>query len=93
MYSSYFLWYNVGILKKNFWYINDGKPNKKDDRAVSFLTQLGLINRYRTIEELKDMDLDVCPDYKEPYEKLKLLQEESFKYLDLLVKDCEKSEK
>lgn len=81
------------ILKKNFWYINDGKPNKKDDRAVSFLTQLGLMNRYRTIEELKNVDLDVCPDYKEPYEKLKLLQEESFKYLDLLVKDCEKSEK
>ena len=66
--------------------------NKKDDRAVSFLTQLDLMGRYKTIDELKNIDLREYPSYKKPYEKLKLLQKESFEYLDLLVKDCEKSE-
>ncbi len=80
------------IYQKNFWYINDGMLNKKDDRAVSFLTQLDLMGRYKTIDELKNIDLREYPSYKKPYEKLKLLQKESFEYLDLLVKDCEKSE-
>ena len=50
------------IYKKNFWYINDGIPNKKDDRAVSFLSQLGLMDRYKTIEELKKLDLMQMPN-------------------------------
>lgn len=76
------------IYKKNFWYINDGIPNKKDDRAVSFLSQLDLMDRYKTIAELKEIDLMKNPDYEKPYIKLEKLKKESFKYLDSILKEC-----
>lgn len=73
------------IYKKNFWYISDGKINKTDDRAQSFLTQLGLMGRYKTIEELMALDLSVAPDYTLPYQKLAELQQYSYKYLDEII--------
>lgn len=75
------------IFQKNFWYIDSGKNDlSKDDRAVSFLTQLGLMDRYKTILELKKIDLTVCPDYVRVYEKLNALKDESFTYLDNIMK-------
>lgn len=73
------------IYKKNFWYISDGKPNKTDDRAQSFLTQLGLMERYKTIDELMTLDLSVAPDYEIPYQKLSALQKFSYGYLDKVI--------
>lgn len=73
------------IYKKNFWYINDGKSNKTDDRAQTFLTQLGLMGRYKTIEELKAIDLFQCPDYDEAYARLEELQQFSYDYLNQIV--------
>ena len=76
------------IFKKKFWYINSGKNDlSKDDRAVSFLTQLGLMNRYRTIEDLKAIDLSILPDYKVVEEKLEILKKESFDYLEKIVNE------
>lgn len=81
------------IYKKNFWYINDGIPNKKDDRAVSFLSQLGLMDRYKTIDELKKLDLMQMPSYDKPYLELEKLKKHSYEYLDSIIKDCEQSDK
>lgn len=75
------------IFKKNFWYISDGKVNKTDDRAQSFLTQLGLMGRYKTIEELMTTDLSCGPDYSEPYIKLAELQKSSYAYLDGVINE------
>lgn len=75
------------IFKKNFWYISDGKVNKTDDRAQSFLTQLGLMGRYKTIEELMETDLSCAPDYTDPYMKLAELQKSSYAYLDGIINE------
>ena len=77
------------IYKKNFWYISDGKIDNKDDRAQSFLSQLGLMDRFKTIDELKNLDLTISPDYTNPYCKLHNLQEYSYKYLDEIVMEIE----
>ena len=76
------------IYSKNFWYIDSGHNDpSKDDRAISFLTQLNLMDRYKTIEKLKGIDLlNAIPDYKSVYKNLKALREDSFKYLDNLSK-------
>lgn len=79
------------IYKKDFWYINDGKPNKTDDRAQSFLTQLGLMGRYKTIEELKSIDLFKSPDYDDAYARLEELQQLSYDYLNQIVTVNKKS--
>ncbi|MBE6051519.1 MAG: polysaccharide pyruvyl transferase family protein [Clostridium sp.] len=76
------------IFKKDFWYIDSGKNDlSKDDRAVSFLKQLGLMERYQTIENLKTIDLFTIPDYTVVEEKLKVLKKESFDYLESIVND------
>lgn len=79
------------IYKKNFWYISDGKPNKTDDRAQSFLTQLGLMERYKTIDELMALDLSVAPDYEIPYQKLSALKKYSYGYLDEVIQQIRES--
>lgn len=74
------------IFHKNFWYINSGHNDlSKDDRAVSFLNQLGLIARYKTIDELKKINLRQEPNYAEVQIKLEQLQKQSFKYLEKVV--------
>lgn len=75
------------IYKKIFWYISDGKVDEKDDRAQSFLSQLGLMNRYKTIDELMKIDLLNPPNYTEPYQKLEKLQESSYNYIDEIVNE------
>lgn len=75
------------IFKKNFWYISDGKVNKNDDRAQSFLTQLGLMGRYKTIKELMATDISRSPDYTDPYIKLAELQKFSYAYLNGIINE------
>ena len=46
------------IYKKTFWYIRSkDSESSKDDRAITFLSQLGLMSRYKTVDELKQLDL------------------------------------
>lgn len=79
------------IYRKNFWYISDGGVNKKDDRAQSFLTQLELMERYKTIAELMETDLLYSPDYTLPYQRLEELQEHSYKYLAEIVQGIKRN--
>mgnify|MGYP000220081502 CR=1 FL=1 len=67
------------IFHKNFWYIDSGHNDlSKDDRAVSFLTQLKLTDRYKTISSLLQTDLSLIPDYTQPDQALAKLREECF---------------
>ena len=74
------------IYHKNFWYIDSGHNDlTKDDRAVSFLSQLGLMERYKTVEYLKEHELNVTPDYAEVDVKLEEMIEQSMQYLRGIV--------
>ena len=76
------------IFHKNFWYIDSGHNDlSKDDRAVSFLTQLKLTDRYKTISSLLQTDLSLIPDYTQPDQALAKLREEAFEYIEGIVND------
>lgn len=49
--------------EKCFWYIKGADHNPKDDRAVSLLTQLGLLDRFVDRDELMRQDLFKDIDY------------------------------
>ena len=74
------------IYNKNFWYIDNGHNDPtKDDRAISFLTQLDLMDRYKTMNELESLDMLDTPNYEETMKKLDVLKKESYKYIEQLV--------
>lgn len=76
------------IFHKSFWYIDSGHNDlSKDDRAVSFLTQLKLTDRYKTISSLLQTDLSLIPDYTQPDQALAKLREEAFEYIEGIVND------
>lgn len=76
--------------RKCFWYINDGSGSSgKDDRALTFLSQLGLMDRYKTIPELLQTDLLQEKDYTEAEKRLLTLRAESFAYLDKIAEDIQ----
>ena len=76
------------ILHGNFWYNDSGHNDlSKDDRAVSFLTQLKLTDRYKTISSLLQTDLSLIPDYTQPDQALAKLREEAFEYIEGIVND------
>ncbi len=76
------------IFHKKFWYIDSGNNNpEKDDRAISILSQLGLHDRYRTINWLVNAKLDDEINYNETDIKLKKLKEESFAYLKGIINE------
>lgn len=77
------------IFHKNFWYINSGHNDlSKDDRAVSFLTQLHLMDRYRTTESLlSSTKLLAAPNYDECDKALAILRAESLSYIESIVND------
>lgn len=76
------------IFRKNFWYIDSGHSDlTKDDRAVSFLQQLGLLGRYQKIEYLLSTDVSAMPDYATVEKKLNTLRERSFAYLESVIND------
>ncbi len=76
------------IYEKCFWYLNDGGNDpEKDDRALTFLNQLHLMDRYKTIPELAAANLLQTKDYTEAKGKLAELRAASFAYLDEIVKE------
>lgn len=76
------------IFHKDFWYIDSGNNDlSKDDRAVSFLTQLELMGRYKTIPVLLESDLLEKPDYGNSDLALKKLRNDAFSYLESVVND------
>lgn len=74
------------LYEKCFWYLDDGNNDpEKDDRALTLLSQLSLMDRYKTISEMSQIDL-LCPkDYTESKEKLAQLQAQSFEFLNGIV--------
>lgn len=74
------------IYRKNFWYIKSkDSESSKDDRAITFLSQLGLMSRYRTIKELETINLYDEIDYKPVVENLEELRMVSNQYLSTIV--------
>ena len=70
------------IFHKNFWYIDSGYNDlSKDDRAVSFLSQLKLLSRYRTVDYLKSHELNISPNYNQVDSELNKLVNKSMGYL------------
>lgn len=76
------------IYKKNFWYIRSkDSESSMDDRATTFLSQLGLMSRYKTIEELEGLDLYKKINYTDVENNLNVLRGTSNEFLDLIVKE------
>ncbi len=76
------------IYEKCFWYIkNKDQDPEKDDRALTFLTQLDLMDRFRSIEELEQMDLLQGEDFSEAYRRLILLRENANAFLEKMVRE------
>ena len=70
------------IYRKNFWYIKSkDSESSLDDRAITFLSQLGLMSRYRTTEELMNIDLYEQIDYTPVEENINVLRKSSKEYL------------
>ena len=76
------------LFHKDFWYIDSGHNDPaKDDRAISFLTQLELMERYQTTDKLLSTDLRAKPDYTRSDAALGKLRQEAFDYLGKIVND------
>ena len=76
------------LFHKNFWYIDSGHNDPaKDDRAISFLNQLELVERYQTTDKLLSTDLHTKPDYTRSDVALSKLRQEAFNYLGKIVND------
>lgn len=74
------------IYRKNFWYIKSrDSESSQDDRAITFLSQLGLMSRYRTVKELETINLYDEIDYKPVVENLNKLRVVSNQYLSNIV--------
>ncbi|MEG0229363.1 MAG: polysaccharide pyruvyl transferase family protein [Oscillospiraceae bacterium] len=74
------------IYRKRFWYIKSKESeSSKDDRAISFLTQLNLTPRYKTIPQLMEMNLFDLPDYTNIDQQIQILRKQSFEYLNSII--------
>lgn len=81
----------AAIYRKNFWYIRSkDSESSKDDRATSFLTQLNLLSRYKTMDELSACDLGEAPDYAGIDETIRALRADSLAYLQSIVEEIKK---
>ena len=74
------------IFQKCFWYLKPKNYKKlsanADDRAVSLLTQLGLMERYVTEEELFEKGIFTMPDYTQKNAQVEVLRQESFAFIE-----------
>lgn len=74
------------IFQKCFWYLKPKNYKKlsddADDRAVSLLTQLGLMDRYVTEEELFSKGVFTMPDFAKKNEQVEILRQESFEFIE-----------
>lgn len=74
------------IFQKCFWYLKPKNykmlSDNADDRAVSLLTQLGLMDRYVTEEELFEKGIFTMPDYTRKNAQVEVLRQESFNFIE-----------
>lgn len=74
------------VFEKCFWYLKPKNfknlTNDADDRAVSLLTQLGLMDRYVSEEELFAGDLHKMPNYTYCNEQKASLRVDSFEFME-----------
>jgi len=76
------------IYRKNFWYIRSRESeNSKDDRAIFFMTQLNLTSRYKTISELRKLDLHETTNFSGIDHKIDKLRNESFAYIESIIEE------
>lgn len=74
------------MFHKNFWSYRAPSVNKPgDDRAISILRQLGLIDRYQIIDELPNQDFLKGIDYENTDDLILKLRETAFSYLDEIM--------
>lgn len=79
------------IYQKRFWYIKSkDSENSKDDRAISFLSQLNLTSQYKTISELMQTDLYQFPDYFGVDQRIATLRDASFAYIESIVEEIKR---
>lgn len=70
------------LFKKNFWSCrNRIAIDPDDDRAMCILAQLGLIDRYKILDELPDIDIFKEIDYKPVHKRIKEIREVSLEYI------------
>lgn len=72
------------IFEKTFWYI-DNEKNSLDDRATTLLSQLHLMNRYKSIDYLMKIDLLTPINYNKSKEAINQLKKDSFSFLNGIV--------
>ena len=78
------------IFHKCFWYVKNEKyVSLNDDRATTLINQLQLSDRYRSIEELGNINLLEEHDYKISDSKLFELQESSLNYIEKIKEDID----
>ncbi|MCR5753327.1 MAG: polysaccharide pyruvyl transferase family protein [Acetatifactor sp.] len=74
------------IFQKCFWYLKpvnyDKQSANADDRAVSLLAQLGLMDRFVSEEELFADDVYRMPNYEESRQRREKLRETSFRFME-----------
>lgn len=71
--------------KKNFWYLNVHNHDTNDDRASFMLSQLNLLDRFVSKDEILERDLLIEPDYSVDSEIMQNIQD-SLNYLEKYVK-------
>lgn len=73
------------LFEKQFWsYKRPIENEDKDDRAISILKQLGLVDRYQVIDELPDIDYLKKIDYESGITRksIEQLRKNALQYLD-----------
>lgn len=74
------------IFQKCFWYLKpknyERLSDDADDRAVSLLTQLGLMDRYVTEKELFEKGIFTMPNYTKKNTQVEELRQESFNFIE-----------
>src|SRR5699024_5684673 len=69
------------IYEKPFWYVKTKLSNEDDDRATSLMSQLGVLDRYKTVSEIYESDIIGRIDYTTSREYVAKLKEKSINYL------------
>lgn len=69
------------VFEKKFWFVKSDMHNKNDDRATYLLNQLGLIDKFKTIDDLRDIALLQEVDYRESRKRIDALKRESIQFL------------
>ena len=74
------------IFHKQFWFLNSSMHSADDDRATSLLAQIGLENRFVSLEELQQKDINSPIDYKRVDSMIAKEKKRACDYLQKYVK-------